>query len=260
VSVSRPLVASDTDRASSDLRRLAHYRRSRDPAVLEELVAKYLPLARHLARRYPRGAEERGDLEQVASLGLVKAIQRFDPDRGVTFTSYAVPTILGELKRYFRDRTWSVRVPRDLQELALRVNQVSQELATELGRTPTTAEIAGRAEASAEQVLEAWEAAGAYRAISLDMQPRDEDDQAPPVQLGTEEPGYRQVESAVSLGSFLHLLSEREREILRLRFEEDLTQSEIGAQLGISQMHVSRLIRGSLTRLQDEAEAEPDAA
>jgi RNA polymerase sigma-B factor len=254
---SRPLPARGVDRVSRDRYRFAEYRRTRDPRLREELVVQYLALAKHLARRYPRGAEEQGDLEQVASVGLLKAIERFDPDRGVTFTSYAVPTILGELKRHFRDRGWSVRVPRDLQELALRVNRVNQELATELGRTPTTTEIARRAGATDEEVLEAWEASGAYRAVSLDTPRHDADGELPPVQLATEEPGFDIVETAVTLSPALRALGEREREILRLRFAEDMTQSQIGARLGISQMHVSRLIRRALERLQERAESAP---
>ena len=228
--------------------RFAEYQRRRDPAVLEQLVKQYLPLALHLARRYRSDVEDQSDLDQVASLGLLKAIQRFDPARPVPFASYAVPTILGELKRHFRDRSWSVRVPRGLQELALRVNGVNQELVAELGRPPTTAEIAARAGATQEQVLEAWEASGAYRAMSLDTPPEDDDD-GWAMPLGTEEPGYRQVDNTVTLDPLLRRLGDREREILRLRFAEDLTQAEIAAQVGLSQMHVSRLIRTSLERL-----------
>jgi RNA polymerase sigma-B factor len=254
---SRPLPARGVDRMIRERSRFAQYRRSRDPSLREELVVQHLPLAKHLARRYSRGIDEQSDLEQVASVGLLKAIERFDPDRGVTFTSYAVPTIVGELKRYFRDRGWSVRLPRNLQELALRVNRVNQELATELGRTPTTSEIARRAGATDEEVLEAWEASGAYRAVSLDTSPHDADGESPPMQLATEEPGFDIVDSAVSLTPVLRALGEREREILRLRFVEDMTQSQIGARLGISQMHVSRLIRRALERLQERAESAP---
>jgi RNA polymerase sigma-B factor len=220
-------------------------------------VDRFLPLARQLARRYQRGGEPLDDLVQVASLGLLKAIDRFDPARETAFSSFAVPTILGELKRHFRDKGWSVRVPRDLQELAVRVERVGEELGRTLGRAPTTTEIAESIGATTEQVLEAREAAGAYRAVSLDR-PRDDDEEdtaGVADAVGIEDPGFRLAEASATVERLMRVLTDREREVLRLRFEEDLTQSEIGARVGVSQMHVSRLIRQSVARLRDVAES-----
>ena len=225
-----------------------------DTAARTALVERFLPLARQLARRYQRGSEQLDDLVQVASLGLLKAIDRFDPSRETAFSSFAVPTILGELKRHFRDKGWSVRVPRDLQELALKLDSVGEELARELGRAATPAEIAERTGSTLEQVLEAREAAGAYRAVSLDR-PRDDDDESDSigVAVGIEDPGFRVAEDAATVQRLMRVLSDREREVLRLRFAEDLTQAEIGERVGVSQMHVSRIIRQAVNRLQEAA-------
>jgi RNA polymerase sigma-B factor len=249
-------------RAREDRRLLERYHRLGDPAAREALVERFLPLARQLARRYQRGGEPLDDLVQVASLGLLKAIDRFEPDRTTAFSSFAVPTILGELKRHFRDRGWSVRVPRDLQELAVRVERVADELALELGRAPTPAEIAEHIGVTSEQVLEAREAAGAYRAVSLDR-PRDDEEEGDGMAdtMGVEDPGFGLAEDAATVERLMTVLTDREREVLRLRFAEDLTQSEIGARVGVSQMHVSRLIRQAVARLRDAAEeAQDDAA
>jgi RNA polymerase sigma-B factor len=243
-------------RAQEDRRLLVRYHRNGDPAAREQLVARFLPLARQLARRYQRGGEQLDDLVQVASLGLLKAIDRFDPARETAFSSFAVPTILGELKRHFRDKGWSVRVPRDLQELAVKVDRVADEMSRELGRSPTPAEISERIGATLEQVLEAREASAAYRAVSLDR-PRtegDEESDSYADAVGADDPGFGIAEASATVERLMRVLSEREREVLRLRFEEDLTQSEIGARVGVSQMHVSRLIRQSIARLRDEAE------
>jgi RNA polymerase sigma-B factor len=249
-------------RGREDRRLLERYHCHGDRAAREALVDRFLPLARQLARRYQRGSEPLDDLVQVASLGLLKAIDRFEPSRDSAFSSFAVPTILGELKRHFRDRGWSVRVPRDLQELAVRVDRVADDMSRDLGRAPSPAEIAANIGVSTEQVLEAREAAGAYRAVSLDR-PRDDDEEGDGMAeiMGVEEPGFRLVEAAATVERLMSVLSEREREVLRLRFEEDLTQSEIGARVGVSQMHVSRLIRQAVARLRDAAEeAQDDAA
>jgi RNA polymerase sigma-B factor len=257
-----PAAEDRAARAREDRRLLERYHRHGDAAAREALVERFLPLARQLARRYQRGGEPLDDLVQVASLGLLKAIDRFEPDRSTAFSSFAVPTILGELKRHFRDRGWSVRVPRDLQELSVRVDRVAEELALGLGRAPTPAEIASHIGITTEQVLEAREAAGAYRAVSLDR-PRedDEDGEGMADSMGVEDPGFRLAEDAATVERLMSVLSEREREVLRLRFEEDLTQSEIGARVGVSQMHVSRLIRQALARLRETAEqAKDDAA
>ena len=245
-------------RAQEDRRLLVRYHREGDPAAREQLVERFLPLARQLARRYQRGGEQLDDLIQVASLGLLKAIDRFDPGRETAFSSFAVPTILGELKRHFRDKGWSVRVPRDLQEMAVRVDRIADEMSREIGRAPTPGEIAERTGTSLEQVLEAREASAAYRAISLDR-PRSEDEEEGDSfadAVGAEDPGFGHAEDAATVDRLMRVLSEREREVLRLRFEEDLTQSEIGQRVGVSQMHVSRLIRQSIARLRDEADQE----
>jgi RNA polymerase sigma-B factor len=258
-SPSGPAQASTEDRATraqEDRRLLVRYHREGDPAAREQLVTRFLPLARQLARRYQRGGEQLDDLVQVASLGLLKAIDRFDPARETAFSSFAVPTILGELKRHFRDKGWSVRVPRDLQELAVKVDRVGDEMSRELGRAPTPAELAERTGTTLEQVLEAREASAAYRAVSLDR-PRSEDDEDGDSfadAFGADDPGYRLAEDAATVERLMRVLSDREREVLRLRFEEDLTQSEIGQRVGVSQMHVSRLIRQSISRLRDEAD------
>jgi len=243
--------------AQHDAARLfARYRRDHDPATRDALVARFLPLAHQLARRY-RGGEEADDLKQVASLGLLKAIERFDPERGLAFTSFAVPTILGELKRYFRDHGWTVRVPRDLQELKLRVDTISQTLVAELGRSPTPAELAERANTTTEQILEALAAATAHHPDSLHQPVGDEGDEAISF-LAAEEPGFGQVDDAVFVDGLLDTLSERERVILRLRFEHDLTQTEIAQRIGVSQMQVSRLIRQSLARMRMDMERSPE--
>jgi RNA polymerase sigma-B factor len=229
----------------------ARYRRDRDPATREALVDRFLPLAHHLARRYHGGADA-DDLQQIASLGLLKAIDRFDPERGSAFTSFAVPTILGELKRYFRDHGWAVRVPRNLQELKVRIDAITQTLTGELGRSPTPAELAERAHTTTEQILEALAVASAHYPDSLDQPLSDDGDDAIDF-LAANEPGFEHVDDAAFVDGLLDTLSERERIILRLRFEEDLTQAEIGARLGISQMHVSRLIREAITTLRTAA-------
>jgi RNA polymerase sigma-B factor len=251
--------ATEADRVARTLqeRRLfARYRTRGDQGAREELVKQFLPLATALARRYHRGAEPLDDLVQVASLGLLKAIDRFDPKRGTAFSSFAVPTIAGELKRYFRDKGWALRVPRDLQELAQRVSRTTDRLVHELGRTPTVAEIADALEITPEQVLEARETATAYRAESLDHAVRDDQDATPVIDtLGADEPGYLQAEQSATLQAMMWVLSDREREVLRLRFVEDLTQSEIGRRVGLSQMHISRLLRQAVARLSEAAQA-----
>ena len=250
--------ATEADRVARTLqeRRLfARHRTRGDLAARDELVKRFLPLATGLARRYHRGAEPLDDLVQVASLGLLKAIDRFDPERGTAFSSFAVPTIAGELKRYFRDKGWALRVPRDLQELAQRVGRTTDRLVHELGHTPTVTEIAAALEITPEQVLEAREAATAYRAESLDHAFGDDQDATPVVDtLGADEPGYLQAEQSATLEAMMCVLSDREREVLRLRFVEDLTQSEIGHRVGLSQMHISRLLRQAVARLSEAAQ------
>lgn len=234
-----------------------------DQRAREQLIERYLPLARRLARRYQRTDEPMDDLVQVASLGLIKAVDRFDASREVLFSSYAVPTILGELKRHFRDRTWSVRVPRDLQELALRIDQAVTTLSADSGRAPAVGEIAEAVGVSEERVLDAMEAAAAYHAGSLDAPrgSRQEEDSGETVadSLGTNESGFERAEDRATLEPLLAHVSERERLVLRLRFAEGMTQAEIGAQIGVSQMQVSRLIRQALNRLRAGIEDQSEA-
>lgn len=243
--------AQPSGSSSSDAELFARLQGAGDPSARQSLVERYLPLARRLARRYQHTDEPIDDLVQVASIGLIKAVDRFDSSREVMFSSYAVPTILGELKRHFRDRTWSVRVPRDLQELALRVDQAVTRLSSGRNRSPSVSEIARAVEVSEEQVLEALEAMGAYRASSLDVPrgARDEDGESMAETLGADEEGYLHAEQRASLEPLLARISERERAVLRLRFGADLTQAEIGERIGVSQMQVSRLIRQALARL-----------
>ncbi len=214
-----------------------------------------MPLARSLARRYHRGEEPLEDLEQVAALGLLKAIRGFDPDRGSAFASFAVPTIVGELRRHFRDKGWAIRVPRDLQELALAVQRKADAMATEMGRPPTVAQLAEKLGRDPEDVLEAREALRAMRPASLDRPSSgDEDeDESPIARIGGLDPGYERTDEAVTIGRLVRDLPDRERRILALRFGGDLTQSEIGERLGISQMHVSRLLRRTIEELQSQA-------
>jgi RNA polymerase sigma-B factor len=238
---------------ASDAELFARARQQGDAHARELLIERYLPLVRRLARRYQHAEEPFEDLVQVASLGLIKAIDRFDVGREVVFSSYAVPTILGELKRHFRDRTWSVRVPRDLQELALRVDRAVTRLSVGKRRSPSVSEIARAVEASEEQVLDALEAAAAYRATSLDA-PRaaaggEEAGESIADTLGIEEGGFERAEEHAILEPLLARITPRERLVLQLRFGEDLTQAEIGERIGVSQMQVSRLIRQALVRM-----------
>ena len=224
-----------------------------DPSAREALVERYLPLARSLALRYQRSAEPLDDLMQVASLGLVKAIDGFDCNREIAFSSYAVPTILGEIKRHFRDRTWAVRVPRGLQEMSARVDRAVADLAENTHRQPSVAEIAVHLGADEEDVLEALQAGNAYRSVSFETPRGGGDDEAATLAdaVGVDEPGFDRAEQRATLATLLAAISPREREVLRLRFEEDLTQAQIGEIVGVSQMQVSRIIRQAIARLRD---------
>jgi RNA polymerase sigma-B factor len=238
-------------RIEEDRRLFERYRAHGDLAARDALVERFLPLARHLARRYDRGNGQSDDLVQVASIGLLNAIERYDPARGTAFSSYAVPTIGGEIKRYFRDKGWAVRVPRDLQERALAVQRATEELEGELGRPPTVAQIGQRIGANREAVLEARIASGAHFGISFDSPSERGDDDARTIAdvTGGLDDRLAQVEDAAVLDGLLAVLDHRERTILKLRFEHDLTQAEIAARLDLSQMHVSRLLRQAITRL-----------
>jgi RNA polymerase sigma-B factor len=232
------------------------YRRTGDLRARDALIERYLPLARSLARRYRGASEPLEDLEQVASLALVKAVEGFDPARGTAFSSYAVPSIAGAIKRHFRDHGWSLRMPRDLQELALRVDRLTQQAAGATGIAPTAAEIAAQAGVSVEDVLEAREAHRALHAVSLDQPRRSELDDGDSLvdtltTAGTEIP---LAENRVLLDSLLATLDPRSEQIVRLYYQHDLTQTEIGRRLGYSQMHVSRLLRQAIAQLAGAAE------
>jgi len=223
---------------------LARWHAERDEAARTEAVALMLPLARALARRYANRGEPLDDLEQVASVGLLKAIDRFDCNRDVKFATFAVPTIAGEIKRHFRDRGWMLRVPREVQELNARLSRVRERTTRELGRTPTLRELAAAAGADEEQAVEALGAGNAYRTLSLDGPA--EDGAEPAETLGSADEGFERAEERAVLHRGLAALAPREREIVRLRFYEGLSQREIAERVGISQMHVSRLIRRSI--------------
>jgi RNA polymerase sigma-B factor len=241
-------------RIREDLRLLELYHEQGDTAAREAVIERFLPLARRLARRYERVDEPMDDLVQVACIGLVKAVDRFDPTRGIAFSSFAVPTILGELKRYFRDAGWAVHVPRSIQERVLEVNRAVTELSRTHGRSPTPAELAAATDFTLEEVLEAMEAATAYDSVPLEAPRSPEEGETERVveRLGAEDPGYELAEYSATLGPELSALPERDRRVLYLRFVEDMTQSEIAEQIGVSQMHVSRLIRAALAKLRSE--------
>jgi RNA polymerase sigma-B factor len=237
---------------------LRGYAKDPRPAVQAELVDRFMPLARRLASRYAGGAEPFDDLLQVACVGLVKAIDRYDPDRGTTFSTFAVPTILGELKRHFRDRGWSIRVPRDIQERILKVEKAQAEMPSRLGRDATIGDVAEKLDLTEEEVLEAMHASQGHHALSLDVSPSIEGEEPSPLRerIGEVELGYETVEYGAAIAPVLADISERDRRILHLRFVEDLTQREIAADVGISQMHVSRVLRATLERLREQADAE----
>ena len=231
------------------------YRATRDPRAREAIVTRYLPLARSLARRFRTGAEPLDDLEQVAALALVKAVDAYDPDRGAAFSSYAVPCIAGAIKRHFRDCGWAVRVPRELQERAMNVHQLESRLQASGGEPPTVAELAREAGLSAEDVLEARQAYSALHASSLDMSAHDGDADEVRVldTLGATDEHYAEALDRTALDALLGGLEERDRAIVELYFREELTQAQIGERLGYSQMHISRLLRRAVGELERAA-------
>jgi RNA polymerase sigma-B factor len=255
--VERRPACTGADARETERRLLVRYHEEGDLAAREELCERFLPLARDLALRYTYTDEPLDDLVQVASLGLIKAIDRFEPGRGSKFTSYAAPTILGELKRHFRDKGWSVHVARDLQERTLAVSRATEELSKELGRSPKVREVAEHLGCGVEQVLEAQEASASYEAASLDAPVmRDDGESAALVDLlGDDDSSFDLVEDRQAIASTWRELPEVERQVLQLRFMEDLTQREIGERIGYSQMHVSRLLRRALKRLEAAATA-----
>lgn len=238
--------------ATGDLRQLFdRWQQDRDEGAREALVQRFMPLARNLARRYDRSSEPIEDLQQVAFVGLLKALNRFDPERGFSFPSFAVPTILGEMRRYFRDCGWSVHMPRGDQERALRVREAQETLTADHGRAPTVNQIAVYLELDQEHVLDALQAGQAYDTLSLDA-PRpgaEEDSVSYGDSIGGDDERYELVELDATVVAALKHIPARERAMLRMRFVEDLTQTEIAQRVGISQMQVSRLLRRSLDQL-----------
>ncbi len=230
-----------------------HTERAGRDGERDRLTEAHLPLARHLARRYARGHDELEELTQVASLALVKAADRFDPERGVQFSSFAAPTIVGEVKRQFRDTGWGVHVPREMQERALLAERARDRLASRLGRSPRVRELAQETGLSEEDVIEAREAARCHHVDSLDaLGFFDADEQGSWAdRIGSEDPLYELVDEFESIAPLLRGLSQRQREVLRMRFFEGLTQAEIGRRVGVSQMQVSRILRGSLETLRE---------
>lgn len=235
------------------LERFVDYRRTGDRTIRNELVQHYLRLAEFLARRFSNRGEPADDLRQVALVGLIKSVERFDPGRGLQFSSFATPTITGELKRHFRDRGWAVRVPRRLQELHLQLDRTTSALSQELGRPPTTKEIAARAGVLEEEVLESMEAGSLYRLASIDGRSDDEQPGGIAARLGEEDEELDAVENRVTVERLMQVLPEREQRIVYMRFFDGLTQSEIAEEIGISQMHVSRLLAKSLDKLGEHA-------
>jgi RNA polymerase sigma-B factor len=237
---------------------LRRYHEDGDLRAREQLIEQYMSLVRSLARRYSYRGEQLEDLVQIGAIGLIKAIDRFDLERGVELTTYATPNIIGEIKRHFRDKGWSVRVPRGLQELNVQLSRIVEQLTVQLGRSPTIPELAKAAGVEEEQVLEALESGRAYTSLSLSVGGGggDDDDLDPLESLGTEEHQYEVSEDRAVLAPGFKALDERERKILQLRFFDGLTQSQIAQQVGISQMHVSRLIRRALEKIRDEINAD----
>jgi RNA polymerase sigma-B factor len=236
---------------------LETYHSEQDLGARDELVQRYLPLVRSLAKRYSYTSEPLDDLCQVGAIALCKAIDRYRPGYGASFKAYAVPTIVGELRRHFRDTGWALHIPRSLQERARTVGTALNALSTQLGRSPTIAEIAEFSGITREEAIEGLEVRMAYDAASLDASMREDDEDAGWLErLGADDDGFEMVEHQVVLEHTMRALPERERVLLRLRFSEDLSQSDIAKRVGVSQMHVSRLLRRAVARLQAVAEAD----
>jgi RNA polymerase sigma-B factor len=238
---------------------LRRYHEQGDLQAREQLIEQYMSLVRSLARRYSYRGEQLEDLVQIGAIGLIKAIDRFDLNRGVELTTYATPNIIGEIKRHFRDKGWSVRVPRGLQELNVQLSRLVEQLTVQLSRSPTIPELAKAAGVTEEEVLEALESGRAYSSLSLSVGGGGDDDDLDPLEsIGTEEHQYEVSEDRAVLAPGFKVLDERERKILQLRFFEGLTQSQIAQQVGISQMHVSRLIRRSLEKIRETIDVDEE--
>jgi RNA polymerase sigma-B factor len=243
---------STVDHALDDRELLRRYHVDGDASAREALVNRHLPLVRSLARRYAGRGEALEDIEQVGAIGLIKAIDRYELSREVALTTYATPNVVGEIKRHFRDKGWAIRVPRALQELNGKMGPTIERLTSKLGRSPSIAEIAAEFAVSTEQVLEALEAGSAYAPLSLSAGPSGDEELDPMETIGELDEEYDRTDDRTSLEPALAALPEREREILRMRFEDGLTQTQIADRVGISQMHVSRLIRRSLERMRNQ--------
>ncbi|HIZ18973.1 MAG TPA: SigB/SigF/SigG family RNA polymerase sigma factor [Candidatus Olsenella stercoravium] len=248
-------VAWDKDRTRELFRR---YKQDNDGEARDQLIVSHLNLVRFLASKFKNRGESLEDLVQVGTIGLIKAIDRFDPDRGLEFTTYATPTIMGEIKRHFRDKGWSVRVPRRLQELSAKVNQASDELTNQLQRSPSVAEIADRLGTTVDEVLEAMESSSAYSSVPLEGGGSSDDDESPSVidHYVTEDADLAASDDRIVLEDAIADFSPREQDVIRMRFVDGLTQVEIAERMGISQVQVSRLLRRTLRRLQDKIDPE----
>lgn len=234
------------------------YKEKGDEEARDQLIVSHLNLVRFLASKFKNRGEPLDDLVQVGTIGLIKAIDRFDPERGLEFTTYATPTILGEIKRHFRDKGWSIRVPRRLQELSAKVNQATDELTVELQCSPSVEEIAAKLGVGAEEILEAMESSGAYTSVSLEAGGSSEDDEAPALidRLGSVDEDLDASDDRMVIDDAISDFSPREQEIVRMRFIDGLTQVEIAKRLGVSQVQVSRLLRRTLRKIQDKIDPE----
>ena len=234
------------------------YKEKGDEEARDQLIVSHLNLVRFLASKFKNRGEPLDDLVQVGTIGLIKAIDRFDPERGLEFTTYATPTILGEIKRHFRDKGWYIRVPRRLQELSAKVNQATDELTVELQRSPSVEEIAAKLGVGAEEILEAMESSGAYTSVSLEAGGSSEDDEAPALidRLGSVDEDLDASDDRMVIDDAISDFSPREQEIVRMRFIDGLTQVEIAKRLGVSQVQVSRLLRRTLRKIQDKIDPE----
>ena len=244
--------AARSAQQQEDRELLWRYHKQGDASARERLIARHLPLVRSLARRYAGRGEPLEDIEQVGAIGLIKAIDRFDLEREVSLATYATPNVVGEIKRHFRDKGWAIRVPRSLQELNAKMSGAIEDLTARLGRSPSVSEIAGSLGTTTEEVLEALEVGSAYSTLSLDAGPAGDDDSDPMETIGSVDAEFDRSEDRATLAPALDRLPEREREILRMRFEEGLPQTQIAERVGLSQMHVSRLIRRSLATMREE--------
>jgi RNA polymerase sigma-B factor len=238
--------------AGDDRELLRRYHEQGDLAAREQLVERHLPLVRALAHRYTGRGEPIDDLEQVGAIGLIKAIDRYDLEREVALSTYATPTVVGEIKRHFRDRGWAIRIPRGLQELSARAARAVERLGASLGRSPSLAELAAELDTTPEAVLEAMEASAAYSPISLSAGVAGDREADPLETIGTADAEFEHLEQRMALAPALGSLPEREQQILQMRFVDGLTQTQIAERVGISQMHVSRLIRKSLAAMRQE--------